>query len=364
MMRLRVLPYFVLLVSVSLSLAAASPFESDRAVYMAACATCHGADGRGTAVDFEEPLPDFTDCSFATREPDADWYAVTHDGGPARGFARMMPAFGEALSPEDVQRSLDYMRTLCIDKRWPRGELNVPRALFTEKAFPEDEAVFTSTIAAEGPASIASKVIYETRIGPAAQVEFIVPIGLREESGPDGDWRGALGDVAVAYKRALYHNLARGSIFSAAAEVILPTGDDDKGFGSGTTIFEPFVAWGQILPAESFLQMQLGAEFPFDSRRAEREGFVRVALGKSFTEGMFGRTWSPMVEMLANRELASGAEVHWAVVPQIQVSLPTRQHILANIGVRIPLDNRDTRNTEIAFYVLWDWFDGGLTEGW
>jgi hypothetical protein len=364
MMRLRVLPYFVLLVCVSLSLAAASPFETDRAVYMAACATCHGADGRGAAVEFEEELPDFTDCTFAPREPDADWYAVAHEGGPVRAFSRMMPAFEEALAPADLQRTLDHVRTFCTDSRYPRGELNVPRALFTEKAFPEDESVFTSTISTRGPASIASKFIYEMRIGPAGQVEMIVPFGLREESGPDGDWRGALGDVAVAYKRALYHDLARGSIFSAAAEVILPTGDDEKGFGSGTTIFEPFVAWGQILPADSFLQMQLGVELPFDSRRAEREGFLRFALGKSFTEGMFGRVWSPMVEMLANRELTSGATLHWAAVPQIQVSLPTRQHILANVGVRIPLDNRDTRNTEIAFYLLWDWFDGGLTEGW
>ena len=30
--------------------------------------------------------------------------------------------------------------------------------------------------------------------------------------------------------------------------------------GNGTTVFEPFLAWGQILPADFFFQAQLGAE--------------------------------------------------------------------------------------------------------
>jgi hypothetical protein len=37
---------------------------------------------------------------------------------------------------------------------------------------------------------------------------------------------------------------------------------------------------------------------------------------------------------------------------------------MANIGVRIPLDKPGTRSTQIAFYLLWDWFDGGLRDGW
>jgi mono/diheme cytochrome c family protein len=342
-----------------------SPFPSDRSVYMAACAACHGADGRGmpkSSVAFEEPLPDFTNCSFATREPDGDWLAVSHDGGPARGFARMMPAFGEALSEADLTRALAHVRTLCPDRRWPPGDLNLPRPLFTGKAFPEDEAVFTSTIAAEGDASAASKIIYETRVGPRGQVELIAPFVVKDTGGKG--WDGGIGDVGLAYKRVLWFDRGRGSIFSAAGEVFFATGDDGKDIGSGTTRFEPFLAWGQILPRDGFAHLQAGAEIPMDSGRAAREGFVRVAAGRSFTEGMFGRTWSPMVELLANRDLEPGAATHWAVAPQFQVTLNVRQHIMASIGARIPLDDRDARNTEIAFYLLWDWFDGGLTDGW
>ena len=71
-------------------------------MYTAACAACHGDDGRGrgaSQLGFEVAVPDFTDCDFAVREPDSDWYAIAHRGGPIRGFDRLMPAFGEALSP-------------------------------------------------------------------------------------------------------------------------------------------------------------------------------------------------------------------------------------------------------------------------
>ena len=123
-----------------------------RAVFTKACAACHGDDGRGRSASelgFDTPLPDFTDCDFAMREPNADWYAIVHEGGPIRGFNRMMPAFGEALQPEEIEAALARIRSFCTDARWPRGELNMPRALFTEKAYPEDEAVITTTLIGE-----------------------------------------------------------------------------------------------------------------------------------------------------------------------------------------------------------------------
>ena len=115
-------------------------------LYRTACATCHGPDGKGSprsVVGFEAPLPDFTDCAFATGEPDPDWFAVVHEGGPVRALDRHMPAFGDALSPDDIRLAISHIRTFCTDPAWPQGDLNLPRAFFTEKAFPENEAVWT-----------------------------------------------------------------------------------------------------------------------------------------------------------------------------------------------------------------------------
>jgi hypothetical protein len=37
---------------------------------------------------------------------------------------------------------------------------------------------------------------------------------------------------------------------------------------------------------------------------------------------------------------------------------------MASAGVRIPVNKWDERPVELMVYLLWDWFDGGLLEGW
>jgi len=319
-------------------------------------------------VGFELSLPDFTDCQFTTREPDEDWIAVAHDGGPARSFSRLMPAFTEVLSPEEVELAVAHVRTFCPNRNWPRGELNLPRALATEKAFPEDEAVFTSSVATEGAGSVSNKLIYEKRFGARNQLELIIPFGWHEGASSGNptavNWFGGLGDVAFGSKRAIYHDLDKGTIFSVAGEFVLPTGDRDKGFGKGTSVFEPFVSFGQLFPENFFMHAQAGLELPFDTERAEREGFWRVAVGKTLSQRRWGRAWSPMVEFLAARELAGDQNISWDILPQLQWTLSTRQHIMMDVGVRFPLTDSGTRDTQVVFYLLWDWFDGGFTEGW
>src|SRR6188508_3294621 len=132
---------------------AGGPAKRDRSgeeIFRWACAACHGADGKGaplSQVGFDDPpLPDFTDCGFNTPEVAADWFAIAHEGGPVRAFSRRMPAFGDALTEAEVDRAVTYVRGFCDDPHWPRGELNFPRSLVTEKAFPENEALLTTSI--------------------------------------------------------------------------------------------------------------------------------------------------------------------------------------------------------------------------
>jgi hypothetical protein len=337
--------------------------KSGEELYRAACVACHAADGRGeppSTVGFETPLPDFTDCSFATPEPDADWAAVVHQGGPVRAFDRMMPAFGEILSDDEILRVIAHIRGFCTAAAWPRGELNLPRPLVTEKAFPENEAVLTTRFSGGDDRSIGAELLYERRFGARSQFEVIVPLEARRA---DGAWNRGLGDVAVAVKRVLYHSLLRGRILSVAGEVTLPTGES-AGLGAATTVFEPFVAFGQMLPSDGFLQLQGGAEVGSNADRAAKEAFWRTAIGKTFIEERYGRTWSPMVELLGAHELAGREHPLWDVLPQVQVTLSRRQHVMVNAGVRIPLNQRATRSATVMTYFLWDWFDGGILDGW
>ena len=336
-------------------------------IYKAACAACHGADGKGreqSAVGFDVPVPDFSDCSFATREPDADWLAVAHDGGPARAFSTHMPAFGGALSETELLLAVKHIRTFCASSAWPRGELNLPRTFFTEKAYPEDEAVLTINAATSGPGEVGATFVYERRFGARNQIELKLPLATGQDA--NGVWRGGAGDIAIGFKRAVAHSLEKGFIFALAGEVVLPSGDESAGLSKTTPVFEPFASFGLMLPRESFFQAQAGVELPFDAEKAEREAFWRLSFGRTWAQGPhgFGRTWTPMVEFIAARELESGAATHWDIVPQMQVSLSTRQHILLNAGVRLPLNQRADRHPQFLVYLLWDWFDGGFFSGW
>lgn len=336
-------------------------------LYEAACQSCHGPDGRGmpqSTLGFDVPVPDFTDCAFNSAEPDADWHAIIEHGGPVRAFDRRMPAFGGVLSREQIDDVLAYVRTLCPSASWPRGDLNLPRPLRTEKAFPENEAVLTTTVDTTGRGAVSNDFLYEHRLGSRSQYEFKVPLLLRSTSAPSG-WERGLGDVAVGLKHVLFHSRARGAIVSGGGEVIFPTGKETLGLGSGTTVFEPFVTYGQMLPRDAFLQAHAGVEIPADRDRASREAFWRVAAGRTFAEnGGVGRAWSPMVEVLAARDLESGAITKWDVVPQMQVTLSTRQHVMVSAGVQIPVNARRGRGARVLVYLLWDWFDGGFFAGW
>ena len=361
----------VLLLAATAAAVDTSP-TTGRVIYGAACSSCHGADGRGappSLMGFTTPVPDFTDCDFAAREPDSDWVGIAYEGGPSRGFSEMMPAFQGVLTVEQVQLAVNHIRTFCTDDRWPRGDLNLPRALITGKAFPEDEAVMTTLIDAEGEGSILNKIVYEQRFGPKSMWEIVVPFGwLETENTIDDDgstrWTSSMGDIAFAVKHTLFHSFEKGRIVSVAGELILPTGDAELGFGNGTTVFEPMILWGQILPSDFFLHTQFGLEITADKDKAENAAFLRAALGWSTTTGEFGRAWSPMLGLTAGREFAGDANIRYSIVPQIQITLNKRQHIMFNFGLRVPLNEREVRTTQVVFYILWDWFDGTLLEGW
>ncbi len=340
--------------------AAGMPIRDGHDVYNSSCASCHGIDGRGRAqaqVGFDTPLPDFTDCIFASREADGDWATIVHEGGPIRSFSRLMPAFGDALGEDEIEAAIAHIRTFCKDPRWPRGEFNFPRGLFTEKAFPEDEAMWTTLFNLSGPTGINSELKYEKRFGPRGQLEVGVPLAVaRSQVG--------LGDIAVAWKQNVMADVAAGTIVSLGGEFVLPTGDEKKDLGGGTTVFEPFLLFGQVLPNDMFFQGQVFAEFPFRSGHNDELGW-RSAVGRTWASNMgFGTSWTPMLEVLGARELVGGAELEWDLVPQIQVSLSHRQHILLNLGVRLPVTQTSERDTQFGIYIIWDWFDGGLTEAW
>jgi len=341
--------------------------QAGEQIFKSACAACHGADGRGTPKEiagFERPrtFPDFTACDQTTPEDNTAWKAVITEGGPTRGFSQIMPSFSEALTSEQIDDVIAYLRSLCRNPHWPRGELNLPRALVTEKAYPEDEVVISTALNATGAPGGTTHIIHEQRFGMKNQIEVDVPINFQDLN---HTWYGGVGDTTLGVKRVMFSSLQSGSILSLFGGAILPTGNRARGFGTGTTTLETFAAFDQLFPTNTFIQTQFGADLPRHTDIAPQSIFFNTAVGQSFAANRgLGRLWSPMFEFVGARDLVDKAKMNWDVVPQMQVTISRRQHIRANLGVRVPVNNTAGRQIQVVFYVLWDWFDGRLNEGW
>ena len=343
--------------------APAMPLDTGKQIFDAACNGCHGPGGKGqpqTTLGFEPPdtFPDFTDCNGSSRERVADWRATIHEGGSPRGFSEIMPSFAEALTREQIGKVADYLRSLCSEPAWPRGELNLPRGFLTEKAFPEDEWVLSTSATRR---TVGNELSYEKRFGAKTQLELAFPANFAKRE--NKDWIGGIGDFVIGLKRVLA--FGQNTILSVQGEVAAPTGNRQQGLGAGLTTFETFAAFGQILPGDSFFQFQGGFELPVSTENVSSAAFGHFNFGKTLKANKgWGREWIPMVEFAADRDLESGAKINWDIAPQMQVALNKRQHIRASAGYQIPLNNTSGRSKQVVFYILWDWFDGGIRDGW
>jgi hypothetical protein len=177
------------------------------------CARCHAADGSGRVAEptvTVEPM-DFTACQVTTAEPDADWELAIAHGGPAVGLSSEMPAFGDAVNAETIQGFVRHMRGFCKETGWPSGNLNFPRPIFTEKAFPENEfvllpvishrrpeAAVTGETSKEGLTDLRFTAVFERRFGKRAMWEVAMPVTSFESIGRGRE--SGVGDVEVAAK--------------------------------------------------------------------------------------------------------------------------------------------------------------------
>ena len=182
-----------------------------------------------------------------------------------------------------------------------------------------------------------------------------------QQAGAGGSWSRGLGDIEIAMRRTVFHDVERGRIFAAGGAIVLPTGKED--LGNGYAIVEPFAMFGQSLGAAGFIQLHGGIEIPTDQTRGQNESFLRTAIGYSFSQDRgFGRAWTPMLEVLTAKP--QHGPVEWDAVPQVQVSLSKLQHVLISVGARIPVNERAERKPQVLTYLLWDWFDGGFLRFW
>ncbi|HEY6925274.1 MAG TPA: hypothetical protein VI653_17495, partial [Steroidobacteraceae bacterium] len=221
------------------------------------------------------------------------------------------------------------------------------------------------------PAAVTNELDYEHAFGKRDQLEVAIPFGWAHQ--PGAGLGAGPGDITIGDKHVLFSRLnsapdaplyeSTGSIFSLQAEVTLPSGSVSKGLGNGETVFGVFGAYDILLPSQTFVLLQAGGDFPLHIHEQPRSIYFHSAFGKTLSANL-GRQWSPMLEVLGNHDLQAGAVTDWDLVPELQVTLNRRQHVRAALGYRVPINDSAGRPKQVIAYFLWDWFDGGLLEGW
>ena len=316
------------------------------------CARCHAEDGSGKVNQptiTVEPM-DFTECKVTTPEPDADWERAVAKGGPGVGLSPEMPGFEDSLTRDQIAGFVAHMRGFCKETGWPSGNTNFPRPIITEKAFPENEFVILPAInhqrkrLAPSLTDVSFVGVYERRIGKRSMVEFAVPVVSNDDS---VSRVSGIGDLAVAFKHAVYASSSAPRIVSLGLEAVIPSGNHDEGLGHGTVIFEPFITAGALL-REWYVQAQFKTEWPVNTDRADRVLVYNVYAGRDTSAAP--NTWTLGVEFNGeNRELA--------LTPQLRKGLTGTGALAASVGVMLPLNERHERGVRWVGYLLWEFLE-------
>ncbi len=93
--------------------------DTAAANYKDLCSKCHGPSGKGNGAEAKtlNPKPaDYTDCKKMSPIPDATLFKAIKSGGQSVGKSKDMPAWGEALSDQEIHDLVAYVRSFCKKK--------------------------------------------------------------------------------------------------------------------------------------------------------------------------------------------------------------------------------------------------------
>jgi cytochrome c oxidase cbb3-type subunit 3 len=100
------------------AVAMAEPVSMDRAekLYDTYCAQCHGMSRNGKGINtvgLSVQPRDHTDTKAMSDLPDDQIRLVIEEGGLAVNKSILMPAWGEAMSAEEITAMVSYLRKVC-----------------------------------------------------------------------------------------------------------------------------------------------------------------------------------------------------------------------------------------------------------
>ncbi len=340
----------LLVLSAALSSTAVATERSGKALFVQHCARCHTTRASGLdashplLANFEAPPADFTDPTFSSMEPSADWALVVKHGGPTLGLSKQMPAHAERLTDEEIKRIVAYLKTVPDTRCYPRGETNFLRPVITKKAFPETEFLVLGRWDAADTDMWKSTLYYGHRLGRRWSVE------VKPSVVTGGDEREF--EAEVGAKVAVYPG--RKFLVTVGAEAEFPLD-----FGEAPVAI-PYVAHASALGEHFSLQGAAEAQVPLEDAAT---GKVQLSEAVHWLTTNLRRGVFPGVEVTGWLPFDSDEDWGVSVTPQLFWAMSKRGHVVLTAGVEIPL-----RGAEYDFrghtFLLWDIADGPFWEGW
>lgn len=347
------------LVCLFLAQPAAASEPDAAALFATHCASCHGPGGN---LNEDSPVvqalgivpANFKDPLFNSREPAERWMMVVKHGGAEIGYSEKMPAFGEVLTNEEIDAVIAYLKSVPGEHDYPDGALNLFLPLNTTKAFPEDEVVWKSNYVKRDGVDVWENVFeLEKRVGKRGQVLVELVQSLE-----DGD--SDLDKIEVGGKYVLHTNAQNTSIVTAGSKFEFP-------LHGGEEEWLPYLAFGRILSSEFTFQGHTRAKLPFDDFG---DGSFELAGIVHWTHSPWPRSVFPGLEVVADIPFDRGngpdrsdfAQV--SIIPQARFGLTRRGHVALNVGVQIPVNERDRFDYVAQMNLLWDFADGPFWMGW
>lgn len=159
------------------------------------------------------------------------------------------------------------------------------------------------------------------------------------------------------FKYVMQHELDSRFIATVGANVGVPLrGDRDWEL-------LPYLAFGKGLGDWS-LQGHARLKLPIEDPGAGSAEFAGVA---HWVHTDWPRNVFPGLELVAELpfERAPGVErVQWSLIPQARIGLNRRGHVALNLGLELPLNQRERFDRRAYLNLIWDFADGGFFEGW
>jgi hypothetical protein len=137
-------------------------------------------------------------------------------------FSEIMPSFAEARAPaEQIDKVIQYLEASAPSRAGLWSEVNLPRAMATEKAFPEPRrAVLRHHVQCHRSRGRFPGLRMEApHIGVKEPVRLSAPLSFQKQD--TGTWFGGVRVNCSQFKRVMAHS-SKGSIFALQGELIFP----------------------------------------------------------------------------------------------------------------------------------------------